>query len=1308
MSAWKSPLLYIGIALILVAGLALAAPPFIDWNSYRADIEDYGKKLTGRPVKIAGDVHVRLFPWPRMWLEDVRVANPAGAKLPELMRTGKVEIGLATAPLMSGKFVVETVNIDRPVFSFERLASGQGTWALEPSAGLNSEFDVSKISLSGIEITDGTVILADGRRGGAAKLENVDATVLAPSLEGPWKFVGLASYGDARTSIKISTGKYIRDSVLRFSVHLAPHEDSGLSYLFDGAVEADDVVRGRLKVRPAKASDGRADSELDLRPLAFNAQVTASFDTIDLQNIEIAPDDIADAGNLITGSAKIGLGSRIKIDTQLKAVKLDIDEMAGTRGRETLYNGKLLPTVSAIMAELPREIEARYSVAITSLVFGGETLDGFRAAGQVQQDTLKVEQLEVSMPGQTTGRLSGVFIADSETPQFGGDIDVESVSLRDFAVWAVPGYRGEIEQVWSGARGKLALKGKLDMTSSHLRLTGEQFTFDDSKGSGSVKITGGAAPGLAIQIKADSLNLDRYAPDGLTTGAVKSGAATGTIDLISAAMSQGELQLSVQADELQWRGVLARDVAIDTSANADGVELRTVEIGQVGNAKVNIAGLLKFPGSGISGVLNAKVKAQDPRGLLRLVGAIPRDLDAEPEWARALGSLDLSVTGDVTTDNGQTQGVLEVAGTAGLSNLNLQGRFEGEAAKWYEGEVRLSGAVKTDDVRAFSALAGLDLLGGENTPADVSFKANGALGKGMTATAEAQMLGTQAQFAGTIGIRNRKDPFATGRLAVLAGKAQDLYAAIGLGSGELGPAAQVLSAEGELEIAGGTIAYKNVNGTAAGAAFSGNGVAGFVDDNKPEIKISGEVGRLDLQWLVGLGLFALDGKKADTQTGFDLSREIPFATQIDVSARHTQVLAGIALTNSSVGISDNDGTMTLHLSGDIGAGQQAKGTLSLKRGAYDVKAWGEFSAALKLDDLLRTQSGGPALFGKADVKFSAIGAGRSPAGILSSLTGKGTYQLGKASLSGVNVSAFADGLRQLKDAKGLEKLVNSKLGSGDLDFAGGSGAITIDAGIMKFSSLPIAADGVRGPFRAIVDMPSGEVDLSALLELSVIEGLPPFEIAFAGPHRALQRSRDLEALKSFVGVNVLLKGMDKLEELQREQERISRQESAYEREQVLKDLEDAAQKRRREAEEARRKAEAARLQKEIEARRAAEARAGKLAEELERQKQIDAEKRKADELARQLAEEEARRAIEEAASRTRLEKHIRRAVRDANASETPTVLVPPEPQQKPDAPVESTLPGQNTGTGQAAETVPESALEPAPRKKHIDIDVDGR
>ena len=52
MKVWKSPIFYFGLLLLIAVTGAMAAPFVIDWNSYRADLEIYGRKLTGRTVNI--------------------------------------------------------------------------------------------------------------------------------------------------------------------------------------------------------------------------------------------------------------------------------------------------------------------------------------------------------------------------------------------------------------------------------------------------------------------------------------------------------------------------------------------------------------------------------------------------------------------------------------------------------------------------------------------------------------------------------------------------------------------------------------------------------------------------------------------------------------------------------------------------------------------------------------------------------------------------------------------------------------------------------------------------------------------------------------------------------------------------------------------------------------------------------------------------------------------------------------------------------------------------------------------------------
>ena len=82
MSAWRSPLLFLGIGLIAIAAAALVAPLFVDWNVYRADIEDYGRRITGRTVSIDGtksvSVTCRLCRRARFQTRDWQVAANLG------------------------------------------------------------------------------------------------------------------------------------------------------------------------------------------------------------------------------------------------------------------------------------------------------------------------------------------------------------------------------------------------------------------------------------------------------------------------------------------------------------------------------------------------------------------------------------------------------------------------------------------------------------------------------------------------------------------------------------------------------------------------------------------------------------------------------------------------------------------------------------------------------------------------------------------------------------------------------------------------------------------------------------------------------------------------------------------------------------------------------------------------------------------------------------------------------------------------------------------------------------------------------
>jgi hypothetical protein len=1262
MSLWRSPLLYFGILLILAAAAALAAPLYIDWGRYRADIEDVGRQLTGRKVTIGDKIEARLFPWPVLWLNDVTVDNPPGAKFGALMRARQIEARLALAPLISGKFVVEGIRVDQPVFAFERLATGVGTWQLEPRVALTERVSSEAVAVSGIEIIDGTIILADGRRGGAAKISDVDAEVSASTLAGPWRFKGAMSYAGDRKVTNITTGKIRHDEPVRFSVRIAPETEDGVVYTFDGILgDQQQGVTGKLKVQPSHTESRSADGP---PAMVLKSDVDADFDTVKLNNVEIAPDDVTDAGNLLTGSAVVELGSVIRLHTILEAGKIDVDEMTSSRGHEALFSGEAFPLIAEWIGTLPRQVEGDVQLSVTSLLFGGELLDGFKLHAEIEKDRLKINTLEASMPGQTRGRFVGSFLPDGFQSQLAGDIELNSISLRDFVKWVAISYRQDIERVWSGARGRLALKGKLDATSYRTRLTEGEFSFDDAKGVGNFLVSGGDAPALSARLVVDTINIDRYAPGGLTNEAVDDGLLAGALDLAGKAMQAGDFGLKLQADFLTLHGVTGEDIAVDVAANADGIEFRTVEIGKVGDARLDVAGLLSFPETGVSGAVRADIKAKDPRGLLRLLGIIPSNVNAEPAWVGAVGPVDLEVTGEAKAAEGVTDGVVTMSGQAGAAVLDATGRFKGDHKNWTKGSVHASGNVAGKSARSLAALLGVRLYGEGDSAVRLTGSVTGEPAAGMALTAEVAALEAQAQFAGTLALDPSMRALLDGRLAVLAERSQLLYRSLGLLQGDLGPVAQVLSGEGALNFSNGQWNLSGLSGTAAGTAYRGDLGLDWTGERARLLGIA-SAGSIDLQWLLGLGLVSRETALADGALSFSSDDVLPFDVDLKLETNHLATFPGLDLKKARLSLAKAGEAVEVSVEGKNASDRDVSWNARFERRELELAVEGGLKAEFELEKHLLTDKGAAPLGGVIAVEADFTGAGRSPSGLLSALAGNGKYHLKTPSLAPLDPVGFSSGLAELDDANGLDRLIETRLFAGRMPFTGASGELTIENGVVRFSKIPLSAEGATGHVTVFGELGTGNIDISTMVQLDAVKGLPAFEVALAGAPAALETTRDLTAVKSYIGVNVLQKGLDKLEELQREADRLFRDEMNFAREQVKEQLQREADRKAREEEE-RRKADEERLRREIETRELAEAEARRLAEELEKRKIEEQAREMQRELERQLAEEEAKRLAEQAKSRTRLEKHIRRVEDNPNVRTVPKQEPVPEPAPVPE------------------------------------------
>ena len=276
---------------------------------------------------------------------------------------------------------------------------------------------------------------------------------------------------------------------------------------------------------------------------------------------------------------------------------------------------------------------------------------------------------------------------------------------------------------------------------------------------------------------------------------------------------------------------------------------------------------------------------------------------------------------------------------------------------------------------------------------------------------------------------------------------------------------------------------------------------------------------------------------------------------------------------------------------------------TIARDGKGYRLSGSVDIAGDLGNLLLAEDRRGVLIGQAHVTGQFTSSGLSVGGLFAAMGGSGTIALDSGVLRGVDPLAFAGGLESARTPVEIDHLVDSVLRAGELRFKGANAAITMQGGVVSTAPLQIAAEAVDGRLKLMLDTAAAEADVSAMLTLKGIPGEPTFEVAWGGPADALEASYDVSGLKSNISVGVLSKGIDKLEELQREQARLIAEEQAFAREQAVKFTERSLRRQARDfvALEARRKAEEeARREKERQARLLSEAAARLKVEELRR------------------------------------------------------------------------------------------------------------
>lgn len=1129
MTVWKSPVLYFGILLVVVVAGLLAAPFVVEWNSYRDDLESYGRKLTGRKVEVMGNISVRLFPWPRLTVEDVRIANLPGLEAPHLATAQRMVVSLTLAGLARGVIDVLSIDVERPVIHLERLATGEGNWQLHPAEDLLQSRLLDRVSLDSIVLHDATLRFADRRRGEVHLLEDVDGDISAPGLAGPWRVRATADHRGERLALGVSSGVWKPGEPFRIGLRMAPADGSGAAFIFDGAIAAGKAA-GTLRIEPAGAPDGRSNPDGTLPPLVLSARAEADFDVVTLDSIEIGPSDPRQGGALVTGAARLELGQHITATTDLSAAMLDLDQMAGDRAtsRQLLRSAVDPAVVRRFFEMMPADLNLDGRMKVTALRVGSQTLDMVNLKFAANSGRIEIAELSAGLPGRSRLLFHGTLLPSPTGPELAGSLALESNDLRQLSFWASPEFQSVAEPLWTGSRGRMKLQTDVSASRGRVRLSEARYELDDEAGSGEFLMTTGGRTVIDLRIDGGRFDVDSFMPGGLP--ALSGTGGTGLANLFGLALPRAgapDVRLTLQTGEIVFNGVSARDVALDLASGANGLDLRTLSIGSVGGARLEGMGLILDAGGGADGAVDLDVAAQDPRDLLRLLGLIRGE--PMPAWAEGLGPTAVKVHLGVKPGEKGPALSLGLQGTVDELVIEARGAFAEDGVA--SGEVVIDSATSARLAR----LVGWSPRPAQDFPGRIEIRAAGSTADGYMASMALQAYGARADYNGSI------NPLAAGfgldgRLTVRTTDAGPIVAAVGLPLQKLPQ--DVLVLDGRLAYDDGRFVVSGIDGRLGSAPIRGE--AELATDGRVTATL--ETGTLVLADVLAASFLDWTGPAPNLDTPFRTALPLGLSGEIWIRPSALSIHSRFMARDAQVGITARDGEIRLALFAKDADGRDAQIDVVSRGQGMPRTIEGHMRLPIDLQHHLRQVDGSPVAAGDGLIEVRFTGEGRSPGGTLASVRGSGTYRFETLRLLGLSPADFASALAAANDAAGISAAFDRLRGGPGIDIGTATGAVTINNGAVAFQSIAVSRPEADVMIRAAAEPSLGELSADVELLLKARDGLPAMTVSYRGPPTALARSEDNAKLATMLGVTLMQQGVDELERLQEEQRRLAEEE----------------------------------------------------------------------------------------------------------------------------------------------------------------------
>ena len=1154
----RESLTIFAIAIILVLFAALVGPYFYDWTQARALIETRLSRAVGTPIKISGDIDVKLLPTPYLIASSVSnvPAKPGDAKF----EAKSMRFELAAMPLLGGDLQFTDASFDAPDFTFFFDGDTFNWPKLPKSTPVSVRFD--KIS-----ITNGALHLVDVKSGTTQSLFDISGTASATSLQrGPYKADGTLNFAQSKVPFHLSTAALEPENI-RIKLSLDETVSTPKAAL-DGVLRFENMpgFEGQLT---AQSSLHLSTGELPWS-VSGPVSITRNLAVSEALEAKIGYDE---RPLKFTGSAQAGLLNP-DLRLRLKAGTFDFDALFAPKSAQAVPLELALRarTLYGELQGLPRDWPLSVDVNVDSVVLGGESISNAHLTLEDKNDAVPSLHLEAAGPFGSHVKLDGTLFEQSN---FIGSLDANTKNAPALLQWLNKS-RNEQNLLFRS----FALQGPVTLNNG-LSSPDAKVTLDRSSLHGALSFTPASASDKAkitANLASDALDLDSI-PD---------------LSALTPLAADAEMQLNLDARTVKFakvgQGQLeAGHITLDLARSDDALNINRLKFDNIGGANLEISGSVSPRATNLTAKADAQKLDEMTKLLARLFpGSVTQTLKSR---AALLEPLHLEVTAQSTGDLTDIRTVqkLDISGISGGSRISLSHKSDGTG-------LSLNAKIQADDITRLFAQSGiptLPLIG--LGKADIGVAAQGKWGAPVQAQLTATLAGTDLNFAPVLspglntlsGAYSLKSADASALLQALSVLLPDIQSRLPLN----------LLGDANLALDSGKV---TLQGEAAGTKVSG--ALNFQTGVNPVLKGDLALNHLDVQNLFALIL----GPPQPPKRG-DLLSDAKFLSGAAQLPDLALAITAEKLSFSPAQIADN-ASFNLDLSGDRLAMGQAKmtynggtlgGNLTLRRAAANVALSGDAAfSGLDLSSRL--------ISGKADGKLSFAATGQSTAQLVGSAGGSGTLSInngmwrgqGTPALSTVVAATERDEIKA--DVTALQFALANELDKYSRSIDAGPSALALANGAVKIGPGTLLPDGA--PFTLGYDLRTGVFSANTSLTTTPPKNwsgpAPAVELNWRGPFAAPTRLIDANALANALASRAIERNQAKIDALDAD---IRERALFVRRMKAFKDLD----LRQKQEEEARKKAEEDAKREELKKAEALKAEAQKKADEAARRRLDD-------------------------------------------------------------------------------------------------------